>query len=150
MTKLIKQNIVDFEKKLSKSPGARKDLMNAKKMVAESLIAKYERKMLEAKEIEKQISLKGRKKFIEDSITAYRAWHNAEYIEHLKYIRKLRKIQINDYAATPDKEFRLLFKLPSELYFYLNRFLKPAFPENEKESIWFAKKYKEFCVAEKI
>jgi len=150
MTQLTKNNIVEFEKRLSKSSSARKDLQDTKKIIVENLIARLEQKEQEVKEIKKKIFIHGRKKFIEDSIMAYRAWYNEEYLDHLKYIRKLRKLQNNEYAATSNKEFRLLFKLPTNLYLYLNKFLDPKFPEDHKESIWFAKKYKEFVVAEKI
>ena len=108
------------------------------------------RKMVEQKEqIKKDIEKRGRKKFIEDSVTAYRAWHNKEYLEHIKYIKKLRSIQLNKYASTPGLDFRLLLKFPTRLYVYFNRFLDPPFPMNNKESHWFARKYREFCVPEK-
>ena len=102
------------------------------------------------KQIKKDIEKQGRKKFIEDSITAYRAWHNKEYLEHIKYIKKLRLIQLNKYAATPNLEFRLLLKFPTRLFVYFNRFLDPQFPIDEKEARWFARKYREFVVPEKI
>ena len=109
-----------------------------------------EKMKYEKEQIKKQIEKTGRKKFIEDSITAYRAWHNQEYLSHLKYIKKLREIQANKYASTPDYEFRLLLKLPTRLYVYLNRFLEPEFPMDDKESYWFSHQFPEFVVPEKI
>uniref|UniRef100_A0A6M3IJ43 Uncharacterized protein n=1 Tax=viral metagenome TaxID=1070528 RepID=A0A6M3IJ43_9ZZZZ len=139
-----------FEKKLNKNPTLRKDLTEAKRKIAKHLLDKLEQKNLQEKEIRNLIEKHGRKKFIEDSIIAYRAWHNIEYLEHLKYILKLRKLQANKYASTPDGEFRILFKLPTNVYNYLNRFLEPRFPLDNKESKWFARKFPEFCVCEKI
>lgn len=139
-----------FEKKLNKSPTLRKDLTKAKRGIAKHLLDTLEKKQLEEKEVRELIKKRGRKKFIEDSVMSYRAYHNKEYLEHLKYILKLRKLQANEYAATPDGEFRILFKLPTNLYVYLTRFLEPNFPVDNKESRWFAKKFPEFCVAEKI
>lgn len=127
-----------------------KEIKGAAKQLSEQLTEAAQKKITEKKEVQKIIALKGRKKFIEDSITVYRATYNAEYLAHLKYIKKLRENQLNKFGESKDREFRLLFKLPVRLYVYLNRFLNPQFPENNKESRWFAKKYREFCAAEKI
>lgn len=142
---------MDIEKlKKNMSPLQLKELEEGKKKIGKQLFQKLQQRKQEIKEIKKQIALKGRKKFIEDSMTSYKAYYNAEYIDHCKYILKLRKLQANKYASSSGNEFRLLFKLPANLYKYLHRFLEPAFPENNKESRWFAKRYPEFCVAEKI
>lgn len=137
--------------KIKKNPTLRKEIIKDSQDIAKNLVAVAAEKDKETKEIQKQIKNKGRKKFIEDSVTIYRSSFNAEYLDHCKYILKLRKAQANKYAASPDGEFRLLFKLPSRLYVYLSRFLEDKpFPENSKESKWFARKYPEFCVAEKL
>jgi len=141
-------DIEKFEKNLT--PTQKKMFEEDKKKIGKELFLKTQKRIEEDKEIIRQISLKGRKKFIEDSMTSYRAYYNAEYLEHCKYIRKLRSIQANKYASSPGDEFRLLFKLPANLYKYFDRFLGHPFPQNEKETKWFAKTFKEFVVAEKI
>lgn len=141
-------DIEKFEKNLS--PTQRKVFEEDKEKIGKQLFQKLQQRVEEDKKIIAQISLLGRKKFIKDSMTSYRAYHNAEYLEHCKYIRKLRSIQANKYASTPDGQFRLLFKLPANLYGYFDKYLGHPFPQNEKETQWFAKTFKEFVVAEKI
>ena len=127
-----------------------KDIKDAAKQLSEQLTELAQKKIIEKQEVQKMIAIKGRKKFIENSMIVYRATYNAEYLEHLKYIKKLRALQLNKFGTNEDERFRLLIKLPTRLYVYLNRFLNPQFPADTKESHWFAKKYKEFCTAEKI
>ena len=127
-----------------------KDIKGAAKQLSEQLTEIAQKKIAEKKEVQKMIALKGRKKFIENSITVYRSQFNKEYLDHLKYIKKLRALQLNKFGTSKDGQFRLLLKLPTRLYVYLNRSLPSQFPEDIKESKWFAHKYREFVVAEKI
>jgi len=127
-----------------------KDIKDAAKQLSEQLTEIAQKRIAEKKEVQGMISQKGRKKFIEDSVTIYRSQYNLEYFEHLKYIKKLRALQLNKFGTNEDERFRLLIKLPTRLYVYLNRFLNPQFPEDTKESRWFAKKFREFVVCEKI
>ena len=143
-------DIQKFEDKIKLPSKVRKEFEAERKKIGKQLFEKLQKRITEDAEIKKQLLKRGRKKFIEDSVTVYRANYNTEYLDHCKYIKQLRNQQINKFGASADKSFRLVFKLPAKFYSYLNRFLDPPFPENDKESNWFARKYKEFCVAERL
>jgi len=143
-------NTDELFKKLDKSPTLRKEFKSAKEKVVNGLLRMALDNSKKDLKIRKQLLKDGRRKFINDSIIAYRSWYNAEYIEHLKYIKDLRQIQANKFASTKDNTFRLLLKVPSRLHEYLNRYLDPPFPQDNKEVKWFAKKFRIFCVAECI
>ncbi len=98
-----------------------------------------------------------RKELIEELVKLYRKQYPDEdraIIVSCKEIRKSRKnIYASDNRKDPDA-MRWTLRVPRKLDILVNNFLnleaEPRFLSEQKEVIWFAKRFPEYKIAEKI
>ena len=68
--------------------------------------------------------------------------------------KEFQKTRLNSYASTADKTLRWGASLPPRLYLYLNSYCKENGEDglfNEKyDVIWFAKKFPQFAIPERL